>query len=320
MIYLALAMLAVLVTLVAAIWLHHLFEGERLVSDLLRERRLSRKTLRGLDQAWKAADKTDLVVSLTTIPSRITLIETVLKGLLDQSRPPKKIFLNVPDHSLREDVSYDIPSHLKDLASVEIVRGPDHGPATKLIPTALNAGPDQWIVAVDDDRIYPHDFIAIFEAATQTHSDTALTMAGWVVPEDLTDRPTTWLSNLRESPPAPIRGHRQSGLRPVDIFMGVFGYAVRPRFFDLSVLADLSDTPRAAFLADDVRTSALCKAPRHVIPCRSLSFLPKANALHYKLTALANLNRGNGALEDRNNTKAIRHFANRWHVGGAKQR
>ncbi|MEP2533046.1 hypothetical protein [Shimia sp.] len=311
---------ALLIALVVALWLHHLFEGERLLSDLLRERRLSRLSLAELDQRWQDADKSDIVVSLTTIPSRIALIDTVLKGYLDQSRPPKKILLNVPDFSLREEVAYDVPAHLEQLDAVEIVRGKDWGPATKLIPALLASEPDQLIVVGDDDRIYPHDFLATFETTASEHPDDALTMAGWVVPSDLMDRPTTLRSNLLQEPPAPLRGHRLKSTREVDVLLGVFGYAVRPRFYDLQELTDIDDTPRAAFLADDVRSSALCQVARFVIPCRGLSFLPKADTAHYKLTALANLNRGDGSLEDRNNTKAIRHYANRWRVGGSANR
>ncbi|SFL68431.1 hypothetical protein [Shimia aestuarii] len=311
---------AIVVALGLAYWLHHLFEGERLLPDLLRERRLSRLSLQELDLRWQANETSDLIVSLTTIPSRISRLETVLKGLIDQSRPPKKIVLNVPDESLREDEPYVIPEALSGLAFLEIRRGRDWGPATKLIPTLLDAAPDQVIVVVDDDRIYPRDFLETFEKGMADHPNTALTMAGWVVPEDYLDRPTTILSNILQKPSAPVRGHRQRRLFPVDVFMGVFGYAVQPRFFDLEELTDFSDTPRAAFLADDVRSSALCHAPRRVLPCKGLSFLPKADAVHYKATALGNLNRGNGALEDRNNSKAIRHYADRWQVGGPAKR
>ncbi|WP_197922240.1 hypothetical protein [Thiosulfatihalobacter marinus] len=307
---------AVLAALAAAYWLHHLFEGERFLPDLIREWRLSRVDLATLESFWASADKADIVVSLTTIPSRIAHIDTVLKGLLAQTRPPARIVLNVPDHSLREETGYDIPAHLAGLASVEIRRGRDWGPATKLIPTVLTADPDQLIVVVDDDRIYPADFLETFERAAAETPDRALTMAGWIVPADLTDRPTTVLSNLLQRPPAPLRGHRLRRARTVDVFLGVFGYAVRPRFFDQTDLADFSDTPRAAFLVDDVRSSALCLAPIDVIPNRGLSCLPKARAAHYRLTALSRINNGGGDPEDRNNTRAIRHYGDRWQVGG----
>lgn len=299
-------------------WIHYIFEGERWGVDVLREWRLSRLSLTQADQRWQAAETSDIIVTLTTIPSRIEHIGTTLKGLMEQSRPPKKIVLNVPEFSQREQVAYEVPEWLENLAAVEVRRGKDWGPATKLIPTLLAAEADQLVVVVDDDRIYPRDFLATLEAAAEAMPDVALTMAGWVVPADMIDRRTTIRSNLFRLPPAPLRGHRLRSPREVDVFLGVFGYAVRPRFYDLGALADFEDTPRAAFLTDDVRSSALCDVARWVIPCRGLSCLPKADKAHFRATALARLNRGDGTPEDRNNTKSIRHYADRWRVGGAK--
>lgn len=74
------------------LWLHYLFEGEILLRDVLREWRLGRSPLSERDRIWQASQtKSDIVVSLTTIPSRIGVIDTTLKSLLDQSRPPKRI-------------------------------------------------------------------------------------------------------------------------------------------------------------------------------------------------------------------------------------
>ena len=104
--------------------------------------------------------------------------------------------------------------------------------------------------------------------------------------------------------------------RETDVLLGVFGYALRPRFFDLAVLADFSDIPRACFFADDVRTSALCKAPKMVVPTRGLSFIPRKDWGQLQDTALGHINAGDGSLENRSNTIAIRHYAERWRVGG----
>ena len=84
--------LAVLALAALGLWLHHLFEGEWLPADLWRERRLARLSLAGLDRRWAAApDRSDIVVTLTTTPSRIGLLAPTLKSLLDQSRPPARI-------------------------------------------------------------------------------------------------------------------------------------------------------------------------------------------------------------------------------------
>ncbi len=309
---------AIGVVLALAYWVHFIFEGERYVRDVCREWKLSRRTLAQQDARWQLAEKADVVVSLTTIPSRIEFVDTALKSLMDQARPPRKIVLNVPDFSLREDVAYEVPARLLKLTSVEVRRGRDWGPATKVIPTLLAAEADQLVVVVDDDRIYPHDFIQTFERRAEKTPDVALTMAGWIVPQDLIDRRTTIRSNFFKQPPAPLRGTRLRKPREIDVVLGVFGYAVRPRFYDLEALADFSDTPKFAFLTDDVRTSALCQVAKHSIPCRGLSCLPKADKQHFRTTALARLNKGDGRPEDRNNSKSIRYYAHLWRVGGPK--
>jgi hypothetical protein len=55
-----------------------------------------------------------------------------------QSRAPARIVLNLPHHSKRENVAYDVPDFLQGLKSVVVRRCEDLGPATKAIPTLLH--------------------------------------------------------------------------------------------------------------------------------------------------------------------------------------
>lgn len=313
----------ILLALAGLIWLglrlHHLFEGEWLPHDLAREFRLSRLSLAALDAAWAAAaDRSDITVSLTTTPSRIGLLEHVLKSLLDQTRAPARIILNVPDFSDREQVAYEIPPALSALASLYIHRCTDLGPGTKLIPTLTRLDPDARILVLDDDRIYPAWLIERYEQANVAQPDSALTMGGWVVPENLTDEPTTLRTSWRMLPPAPIRAPRLRAPREVDVMLGVFSYLVRPRFFDIAAMEDFSSGPEALRYVDDVRTSALCTAAKYVVPAPSLSFVPWRLRARFQATRLGLMNRGQGGTGNRHNTIAIRHFADRWRVGGRK--
>lgn len=302
-----------------ALWLHHIFEGEWLPHDLLREWRLSRRSLRSLDEAWAAtADRSDIVISLTTTPSRIALLEHTLKSLLDQTRPPARIVLNLPRHSQREGVAYTIPDALKAQKSLDIRRCDDLGPATKLIPTLRAEDPDTPILVLDDDRIYPAWLIAHYEAALARHPEAALTMAGWVVPENLTDEFTTIRSSWFMLPPAPIRAPRLKSAREIDVMLGVFSYLVRPRFFDIAEMEDLAEGPETLRYVDDVRSSALCNVPKCVVPAPSLSFVPWRQKAQFQSTRLGLMNRGEGGAGNRHNTIAIRHYAHRWRVGGPK--
>lgn len=308
--------LLVIVTL-GAVWLHHILGGEWLPSDISREYRLSRLSLAELDRRWLAdCERSPVVISLTTIPSRIDHLDETLKSLIDQTRRPAKVVLNVPSHSDRENRSYHVPAHLRKLSFLEVRNCEDWGPATKLIPVVLTATPDLPVLVVDDDRIYPAFFVERMDRASQAMPDSAITYAGIIVPADLTDRPTTLLANLRQIPPVPVRCHRVGEPTPVDILLGVFGYLVRPRFFDVGALTDFSEGPAELRLVDDVRTSALCNARKFVIPAPILSHIPKRRFLHFKLTALGRINRGPGGNERRHNTIGYRFFAERWQVGG----
>ncbi len=311
-------MLLWLIPVALAIWLalylHHLFEGEWLPHDLWREWRLSRTSLANLDAAWaNAPARSDVTVTLTTTPSRITLLHYTLKSLLDQSRPPARIILNVPDFSIREQIAYAIPEELAALQSLEIHRCDDLGPGTKLIPTLQRAAPDTPLLVVDDDRIYPRWLIQRYEAAARELPDAALTMGGWVVPESLEDEFTTIRTSFFMQPPAPVRAPRLRNPREIDVMLGVFSYLVRPRFFDAAEMADFSSAPEELRYVDDVRASALCGARKYVIPARSLSFVPWRLRRAFQSTRLGLFNRGAGT---RHNTIAVRHFANRWRVGG----
>lgn len=315
--------LAALTTVAAALWIHRLFEGECLPLDLWQEWRLSRAGLDTLDRRWQqqADRRSDIVVSLTSIPSRIDSIDDTLKSLMSQSRQPARIVLNVPKFSRREQVAYVVPERLRRLKALDIREcDEDWGPATKIIPTLLAEAPDQPILIVDDDRIYPPSAIATIEAQSRRMPDAALAFAGWIVPADHTDRPTTVMSNLFMRPPAPIRGTRVSRPRPVDVMLGFMGYLVRPRDFDLAAMTDFSGAPDALRYVDDVRTSALCAAPKYVIPTPRLSFIPKRRQALYKRTALGIINRGKGGDESRHNTIAIRHFTGRWLIDRSQTR
>ena len=315
---LALVLPGVIVLAAAGLWLHHILEGEWLPADLWREYRLARTPLETLDAAWQAdvAGRSDIIVSLTTIPSRMDGLDDTLKSLLDQSRRPARIVLNVPAFSIREKKAYVVPERLRALASLEVRQCDDVGPATKLIPTLLAVSGETRILVVDDDRIYPPWLLARYEEAASAMPDAALTMAGWIVPADLVDRPTTVLSNLLMRPPAAIRAPRLRRAKAVDVMQGVMSYLVQPRFFDPAELADVSNGPDALFYVDDVRTSALCKVDKFVIPAPSLSFIPKRRRGLYAMTALGLINRGKGGNEERHNTIAIRYYADRWRVGG----
>jgi len=77
-----------------------------------------------------------VVISLTTIPSRIDDIKGTLQSLMAQTVAPQEIFVCIPETSTREKgKQYIIPGWLEEMKGVTLLKcDRDYGPSTKLIP------------------------------------------------------------------------------------------------------------------------------------------------------------------------------------------
>lgn len=308
-------MIAAGATAVATLQIYARFAGEHPVLDAVRDRELRRADLRLLDRrAALLGEPARIVVTLTTLPSRIDRVGLTIKSLLSQTRRPREIRIYIPERSRREDTAYVIPEWLAALESIRIIRcDHDYGPSTKVLPALLSsADPDQPFLVVDDDRIYQPWLVAQMEALSETNPNLAIAGSGWDAPPDLLDHPTRLADTLLGRAPAPIKCTRVSGRRDVDVMQGFSGYVVRPRFFRLEELADYAHAPAAAFFVDDVWISAHCNVPKAVMHGRRTNFMSRRDAAFFKRTSLGMLNRGDGSFESRNNTILLKHFADRW--------
>ena len=304
---------AAAIALAAALRLYEHYAGEQPLADAWYELRLRRQELEALDRRWLANPRrSDIVITLTTLPSRLDRIALTLKSLLGQRVSSAAIRINVPGVSRRERVAYEIPERLQRLRSVTIARSDDYGPATKLIPALVDAAADQRLLVVDDDRVYHPYLIEQMAALSDAHPDVAIAGSGWDAPRDLTDRPTTLVATLAGRAPAPIKCTRVRGFREVDVMQGFAGYLVRPRFFDLSALTDYTGAPEAAFFVDDVWISAHCRARKIVAQGPRTNFPSLLDARFFKQSSLGLVNRGGGVPQNRNNTVMLRYFADRW--------
>jgi hypothetical protein len=289
------------------------FAGEHPVLDTIYDLRLRWMRLEDLDAQCAAnVRRSDVVVSLTTLPSRIDRLPLTLKSLMRQTVAARSIRVNIPYDSRRERTPYVIPEWLPRLRSVIISRCDDYGPATKLIPTLMEAAPDARLLVVDDDRIYHPHFVEQMTTASDAQPDAAVAGSGWDAPPDRIDRPTTLMATLRGRAPAPIKCTRVRGCRRVDVMQGLSGYVVRPRYFDLAAIVDYTQAPEAAWFVDDVWISAHCRARKLVCGGRRTNFPSPFDARFFKRSSVALVNRGTGSLESRNNTIMLKHFADRW--------
>ena len=104
-----------------------------------------------------------IYVSLTTIPQRINQIDKSVNSLLNQSKKPDKIFINIPIKYKRfKSVINDdqIPKFSDD--RVEITRCDDYGSGTKLLGSINKFKKNSLIILVDDDNIYADYMIEKF--------------------------------------------------------------------------------------------------------------------------------------------------------------
>lgn len=288
--------------------------GRKFLKDVWHNTILKGKSFDELDKNWsESEDKSNIIVSLTTIPDRIGHMELTIKSLLFQNKLPQKIILNLPYKSFRDGNEYIIPEWLEQLDSVEIVRMQhDFGPATKFIPTLESSEKDQSILVVDDDHVYTKNYIEEYEIGRKKYPDYILCSSGWRVPEDLTDRQATLYTNVMQVPPVPVKATRTKKLHQTDIIQGYSGYLIKPRFFDLAELKDYTDVPEQLKLVDDVWISAHAKVPKFVFPLSRYCYSPLSTRGYFNTNSLSLFNNRKTRDEDRHNSIGIRYFKDRW--------
>lgn len=196
-----------------------------------------------------------LVVSMTSIPARAKWLQPALRSVVDQQEPPDRVVLAWPWRS-RTGEPYPPPPRVP--AGVEVLRCDDCGPATKLLPV-LRAEPDAVIVAVDDDVVYPLDFLGCLMAGHSRHPEAAVGLRGWRIPADLAWPEHVFATGIRSS-------------AQVDVLMGTWGYLVPPGALDAAV-HDFTGWPPEVRWADDVWISghlARRGIERFVVPATGL--------------------------------------------------
>ena len=104
-----------------------------------------------------------IYISISTIPQRIKNLDKSIKSLLNQSKKPDKIFINIPfkyrrfNETIKDD---EIPKF--DSSVVEITRCEDCGPATKLLGSLDKLEKNSLVILFDDDHVYENYMIEKF--------------------------------------------------------------------------------------------------------------------------------------------------------------
>lgn len=110
----------------------------------------------------KLSENLPVIVSVTTLPSRIGRLHECIESILSGSVIPDQIVIPLPRYSEREQAFYKVPSDFEESRTPRVRIIPaerDWGPGTKLLG-ALNALPAQcYLVLVDDDVCYKRQFL-----------------------------------------------------------------------------------------------------------------------------------------------------------------
>lgn len=109
--------------------------------------------------------KNKIIISLSTIPSRVDSIEPVLISLVEQTLEPDLIYINYPKTYVRFDDTLKIPDFintnpkLKNKVKFYQIEN-DYGPATKFIGNLINDEIDDndFLLITDDDIIKSKDW------------------------------------------------------------------------------------------------------------------------------------------------------------------
>jgi hypothetical protein len=117
-----------------------------------------------------------IIVSMTTLPSRIASMRPTLESLLAGELVPDRLLVAIPPTSIRENCAYSIPDFLKDrdfcgdrIVVVEADR--DWGSGTKLLGSLSAVPPESYLMLADDDvRYHPRFLRGIAEAQQADHS------------------------------------------------------------------------------------------------------------------------------------------------------
>lgn len=112
------------------------------------------------------AEKNTVIVTLTSYGPRLGNLPTVLDTIYRQTVPPDFVVLNLAHNEI---VPTEILNYLSE-HNVEINRVEDTRVYKKLIPT-LKKYPNDTIISIDDDWLYPKGMIADFLEIHHTHPD-----------------------------------------------------------------------------------------------------------------------------------------------------
>ena len=127
-----------------------------------------------------------IIISLTTIPTRISKLKPTIDSIKKQSIKPDKIVLNIPKKFSRTGEKYIIPKWIVRDKKITINHcGEDKGPIMKLFPTIfLENDPESIIISIDDDNCYGKHMIEELCKYSSQYNNAAFGSSGLILTND----------------------------------------------------------------------------------------------------------------------------------------
>jgi len=248
-----------------------------------------------------------IIVTLTTIPSRLANIGPTLVSINKQSVAVDEIVLSLPKDSLREPQKgvdpYKMNEGLKLLMhhlNTTIYRcTKDYGPATKLLgllerelPKKHSLDTEPIIITIDDDKIYHFDVIKQLLQGWKRKPDHALCRTGSVI--------KIINNKVKETPK---KGCYIKKDLPIDVVFGTGGVLYRPSFFDDTIFdfkqVDPAFDQKKALLIDDIYLSGYLdykNIPKKIISFKSNNITKFFNEKHQGKTVNVDIDSPNRAI------------------------
>jgi len=225
------------------------------------------------DNWYKLAERTSktvlprIIVSMTTIPSRIDHIEHTLKSLLvDQSMPVDQLYIVLPQKNWigkakqdEQPIEYNIPDFLQDLIQQDerlIILHPqyDYGPVDKMLyalekESLITHGNNTNLIYVDDDVTYDSNLVRTLVRKGIQYPDSVVAFSGCNLRSHFRQIKHKFPRSLYDRHPNLYYATSGTQSLPedeiVDVVQGFTGVLIRPHFFNfeefLSLVENVTD-------------------------------------------------------------------------------
>ena len=212
-------------------------------------------------------DRYRVVVALSTIPSRLRLLQPTLESLIEhQLKKPDKVYLTLPKkqgYGKRKNLKYKIPSFVRNYVKQRkvMILNPefDYGPISKVLYALEMESYDTRIIYVDDDVTYDRFLVSNLYIKAAEFEDSAIALNGATLKD--------YFRQIKHTNPEadqhPNLFFQTSGTdsfygeASIDIVQGFAGVCVQRRFFDIPSLKEfVKDLPDGVRKSDDFIISA----------------------------------------------------------------